>query len=323
MNKLTLLRHQINDGNKIIAIDDDKDLVSAIFETDVPKEKWSFPTELSDRTEIFNYTKRNDEPKTQLNPEYFMRSPKQSFLEGNGGKFSFSFQHSLPKTSMVSSAAENHAVKPHSRRVLSQTSFDLNRINEHNTLKTLPATNPKSKQNCTPKLSFNTEIINKIQNEIATILSNDRSKKENQPELIQDCSDESDTESESSTRTNPLSRNRLSIALPRQSAEFKLHASIHSNTEPNLNVETLKLTELKPPGHNKTQKHRATVENLISDSYIPCMLLRSLTPSSKILIYFHGNGEDINLAHELLAHTRDVLNVILIKLFYSKFNYRY
>ena len=49
----------------------------------------------------------------------------------------------------------------------------------------------------------------------------------------------------------------------------------------------------------------------ISDSknYIPCLLLRYASSSSKIIVYFHGNGEDINLARDLLRHVRDTLKV--------------
>ena len=43
--------------------------------------------------------------------------------------------------------------------------------------------------------------------------------------------------------------------------------------------------------------------------YIPCMLLRSRASTSKVLIYFHGNGEDVNLAFELLSHIRNYLMV--------------
>ena len=49
--------------------------------------------------------------------------------------------------------------------------------------------------------------------------------------------------------------------------------------------------------------------NPFDTQYIPCVLHRSTNCSSKILIYFHGNSEDINLAKELLLHMRVTLNV--------------
>ena len=53
------------------------------------------------------------------------------------------------------------------------------------------------------------------------------------------------------------------------------------------------------------------------EEHIPCMYLRSGYCSSKLLIYFHGNGEDINLSFELLSTLRDHLKVSLI--YYNNF----
>jgi len=47
----------------------------------------------------------------------------------------------------------------------------------------------------------------------------------------------------------------------------------------------------------------------IVEYYIPCMLLKSNVPTTKLMIYFHGNGEDIYLAYDLLSHIRNNLNV--------------
>ena len=47
----------------------------------------------------------------------------------------------------------------------------------------------------------------------------------------------------------------------------------------------------------------------LKNKYIPCMYLRSGYLSSKLLIYFHGNGEDINTAFDLLSHLRSHLRV--------------
>lgn len=43
--------------------------------------------------------------------------------------------------------------------------------------------------------------------------------------------------------------------------------------------------------------------------YIPCLLLKPGVSSDKIIVYFHGNGEDVNLAYDLLGHLRNNLNV--------------
>jgi len=51
-------------------------------------------------------------------------------------------------------------------------------------------------------------------------------------------------------------------------------------------------------------------------TFFPCLLLQTKYPSSKILLYFHGNGEDINLAYDLLEHLRNHLNVQIIAVEY-------
>jgi hypothetical protein len=43
--------------------------------------------------------------------------------------------------------------------------------------------------------------------------------------------------------------------------------------------------------------------------YIPCLYLPFVNGSSKLLIYFHGNAEDIGLASELLTFIKDMLKV--------------
>lgn len=57
-------------------------------------------------------------------------------------------------------------------------------------------------------------------------------------------------------------------------------------------------------------KHVKPASTAAVESYIPCLLLQSEVPTDKILVYFHGNGEDIYLAYELASHLRDHLNVI-------------
>lgn len=42
---------------------------------------------------------------------------------------------------------------------------------------------------------------------------------------------------------------------------------------------------------------------------IPCIYLPYSQGSSKILIYFHGNAEDVGLATELLDYIRALLRV--------------
>lgn len=43
--------------------------------------------------------------------------------------------------------------------------------------------------------------------------------------------------------------------------------------------------------------------------HIPCLILKSGVPTNKLLLYFHGNGEDVYLSYDLLSTLRNVLNV--------------
>lgn len=47
--------------------------------------------------------------------------------------------------------------------------------------------------------------------------------------------------------------------------------------------------------------------------YIPCLYLPHVSGSSKLLVYFHGNAEDIGLATELLNFIKEMLKVSLIR----------
>jgi len=47
--------------------------------------------------------------------------------------------------------------------------------------------------------------------------------------------------------------------------------------------------------------------------FIPCLFLPYSAKSSKILLYFHGNAEDIGISIDLLTFLRDGLGVSLNK----------
>lgn len=50
--------------------------------------------------------------------------------------------------------------------------------------------------------------------------------------------------------------------------------------------------------------------------HIPCLMLKSPTGSSKVLLYFHGNAEDIGHTQELLEHLRDSIGFHIISVEY-------
>ena len=70
-------------------------------------------------------------------------------------------------------------------------------------------------------------------------------------------------------------------------------------------VDELNRNQLAAAGNNTSWKDQAKR----SKGYIPCLYLPYLGGSSKLLIYFHGNAEDVGLAMELLAFVKDMLKV--------------
>jgi pimeloyl-ACP methyl ester carboxylesterase len=51
-------------------------------------------------------------------------------------------------------------------------------------------------------------------------------------------------------------------------------------------------------------------------SFIPCLYLPYTSGSSKLLIYFHGNAEDVGLSYEMLDHLRSSLKVNILAVEY-------
>ena len=53
--------------------------------------------------------------------------------------------------------------------------------------------------------------------------------------------------------------------------------------------------------------------------YIPCLFLPYSSGSSKLLIYFHGNAEDIGLSYEMLDHLRSSLKINVLAVEYPNY----
>ena len=62
--------------------------------------------------------------------------------------------------------------------------------------------------------------------------------------------------------------------------------------------------------NKKYDKHRVS-------HFIPCLYMPYNMGSSKMLIYFHANAEDIVLSHELLDYLRALLRVNVIAVEYA------
>ena len=54
-----------------------------------------------------------------------------------------------------------------------------------------------------------------------------------------------------------------------------------------------------------------------SGEFIPCLYMPHLNGSSKIMIYFHGNAEDIGLATDLLSYIMDKMSVSFFRFHFS------
>lgn len=128
---------------------------------------------------------------------------------------------------------------------------------------------------------------------------------------------------------DPDSPNRKSASLRKSilgdAAFTKEELAIkHIRDDANLNVarqpsETTPGDKLGSQHLNSYQRHVAklSAERLEKDKadkqvdtgFVPCLYLPYLGGSSKLLIYFHGNAEDVGLAMELLAFIKDMLKV--------------
>jgi hypothetical protein len=52
------------------------------------------------------------------------------------------------------------------------------------------------------------------------------------------------------------------------------------------------------------------------EDYIPCLYLPSDTGGNKLVIYFHGNAEDIGLAFEMLTLFGDIMKMHVLAVEY-------
>ena len=64
------------------------------------------------------------------------------------------------------------------------------------------------------------------------------------------------------------------------------------------------------------QKTETTKNYSTKFGTIPCLYMPYLGGSSKLMIYFHGNAEDIGLAMELLSFVKDMMKVHVLAMEY-------
>jgi len=92
--------------------------------------------------------------------------------------------------------------------------------------------------------------------------------------------------------------NEKSYLFKRLMTEYSFQTHGEPQTVRKLDFASLYRDNSKPP---------QTIGEVIG--HVPCLILKSGVPTNKILMYFHGNGEDINLSYDLLSHIRNNLNV--------------
>lgn len=66
---------------------------------------------------------------------------------------------------------------------------------------------------------------------------------------------------------------------------------------------------------SQTHKELLRTSNRLTD-HIPCLYMPYLPGSSKLLIYFHGNAEDVGLSYEMLDHMRAALKINVLAMEY-------
>ena len=74
-------------------------------------------------------------------------------------------------------------------------------------------------------------------------------------------------------------------------------------------------SSFKDPYLNSSKSERRSKR----PSHIPCLFLPYTSGSSKLLLYFHGNAEDIGLSYEMLDHLRSSLKVNILAVEYPAY----
>ena len=55
------------------------------------------------------------------------------------------------------------------------------------------------------------------------------------------------------------------------------------------------------------------------EDYIPCMYLPYIQGSAKLIIFFHGNAEDLGYSYEMLDHMRSSLKINILAVEYPSY----
>ena len=62
--------------------------------------------------------------------------------------------------------------------------------------------------------------------------------------------------------------------------------------------------------------HLQLSSKLTEDESLPCLFLPYLKGSNQLIIFFHGNAEDIGISYEMLDHMRTALKINVLAVEY-------
>lgn len=122
---------------------------------------------------------------------------------------------------------------------------------------------------------------------------------------------------------NESETNQSQITVSKQSAFSVQKADScdtkHSRSAPTLKIEYPIRMDFIERGLFESFFTKYDDQNL--SHYIPCMYLPFTLGSSKLLIYFHANAEDIATAYKLLASVRTLLRVNVLAIEYPGYSF--
>ena len=78
---------------------------------------------------------------------------------------------------------------------------------------------------------------------------------------------------------------------------------------------------MEPSLHEKSdEEKKLDLEKLqCMTNYVPCLYLPYLKGSNKLIIFFHGNAEDLGISYEMLDHMRSALKINVLAVEYPSY----
>ena len=79
-----------------------------------------------------------------------------------------------------------------------------------------------------------------------------------------------------------------------------------------------KLSALGSASKNSAATSTRAISSKNAD-YVPCLFLPCLKGSNKLIIFFHGNAEDLGISYEMLDHMRTALRINMMAVEYPSY----